>query len=82
MIDINSEPHIKVGLMAGAKTARLSLSGGFTMDGGKPVEDGDYTATFDDGAIRLEGPARLRAGMLKLSPINFDNCRFTSTTSP
>ncbi|HEX5735936.1 MAG TPA: SpoIID/LytB domain-containing protein [Blastocatellia bacterium] len=76
MIDIKSEPHIKVGLMTGAKTARLTLSGGFILNGGEIVQDGDYTATFDDGAIRIEGPARLRAEMLTLSPINFDNCRF------
>jgi peptidoglycan hydrolase-like amidase len=73
VIDIKSEPHIKVGLMTGAKTARVSLSGGFILDGGERVPDGDYAATFDDGAVRLEGPARLRAGMLSLSPINFDN---------
>ena len=57
MIDIKSEPHIKVGLMTGAKTARVSLSGGFIRNGGERVPDGDYAATFDDGAVRLEGPA-------------------------
>lgn len=62
--------------MTGAKTARVSLSGGFILNGGERVPDGDYIATFDDGAIGLEGPARLRAGMLSLSPINFDNSRF------
>ena len=76
MIDLKSEPLIKVGLMTGAKTARVSLSGGFILNGGERVPDGDYIATFDDGAIGLEGPARLRAGMLSLSPINFDNIRF------
>lgn len=76
MIDLKSEPLIKVGLMTGAKTARVSLSGGFILNGGERVPDGDYIATFDDGAIGLEGPARLRAGMLSLSPINFDNSRF------
>jgi peptidoglycan hydrolase-like amidase len=75
-MDIKSEPHIKVGLMTGAKTARVSLSGGFILNGGERVPDGDYVATFDDGAVRLEGPAQLRVGMLSLSPINFDNSRF------
>ena len=75
-MDIKSEPHIKVGLMTGAKTARVSLSGGFILNGGERVPDGDYAATFDGGAVRLEGPAQLRAVMLSLSPINFDNSRF------
>ena len=75
-MELKSEPLIKVGLMTGAKTARFSLSGGFTMNDGGRVQDGDYTATLDDGAVRLEGPARSHAGMLALSPINFDNSRF------
>ncbi len=76
MIEIKSEPHIKVGLMTSAKTARFSLSGDFLINDSERAPNGDYTATLDDGAVRLEGPTRLRAPKLALSPINFDNSRF------
>jgi stage II sporulation protein D len=76
VIDLKSEPLIKVGLMTGAKLARLSVSGGFLANGER-LPDGDYAATLDDGAIRLEGVTELRAESLALSPIDFEKSRFT-----
>jgi SpoIID/LytB domain protein len=76
VIDLKSEPLIKVGLMTGAKTARLSLSGGFLVNGGR-VPDGDYTATVDGGAVRLEGVTESRAESLSLSPLDFEKSRLT-----
>lgn len=76
MIDLKSEPLIKVGLMTGAQSARLSFSGGFIADGGERVADGDYTAIFDDGAIRLEGGTVLRGNRVAFSPVDFEKSRF------
>lgn len=80
MIDLKSEPLIKVGLMTGAKLARVSFSGGLLVNGER-VPDGDYTATLDNGAIRLEGVplegvAELRAESLAFSPVDFEKSRF------
>ncbi|HJQ69107.1 MAG TPA: SpoIID/LytB domain-containing protein [Blastocatellia bacterium] len=76
-MNLNSVPRIKVGLMTGAKSARINLSGGFIMSDGQRVPDGNYTASLDDGAVALEGPAQARAVTVALSPINFDHGRFT-----
>ena len=75
MIDLKSEPLIKVGLMTGAQSVRLSLSGGFTTDGGERVADGDYTAIFDDGAVRLEGVTTLSGNRVAFSPVDFEKSR-------
>jgi stage II sporulation protein D len=77
VIDLKSEPLIKVGLMTGAQSARLSLSCSFLTDGGKRLADGDYTATFDDGAIRFEGITPFGGNRLTLSPVDFEKSRFT-----
>ncbi len=77
MIDIKSEPLIKVGLMTGAQSVRLSLSGGFIADGGERVADGDYTGVFEDGAIRIEGVTTLRGNRVALSPVDLEKSRFT-----
>ena len=77
MIDLKSEPRIKVGLMTVAQSAQLSLSGGFITDGGQRLADGDYTAIFDDGAIRFEGATTLRGDRVALSPVDFEKSRFT-----
>ena len=77
MIKFNREPVIKVGLMTGASSARITLAGRFASDSGAEVDGGDYTASIDEGAVALVGPTPLRSSSILLEPVDFDSCRVT-----
>ena len=77
MIGFEKEPEIKVGLMAGASSARLTLRGRFVNESGEEFGEGDYTASIDGGSIRLDGPRRLMSSSILLAPVDFDSCRIT-----
>ena len=71
------EPLIRVGLVTGVRAARVTLHGRFTDANGVSFTEGDYTATAENGAISLDGDKQIRARSLSLSPVKFDDCRFT-----
>ncbi|MCI0488672.1 MAG: SpoIID/LytB domain-containing protein [Blastocatellia bacterium] len=77
MTGIKSEPSIRVGLVTGARAARVTLQGRFTDANGKSFTEGDYTATAENGAITLYGERQVRAHSLRFSAEDFDACRFT-----
>jgi stage II sporulation protein D len=75
-MSIESEPSIRIGLISGAHAVKLTLHGGFTAARGESVSDGDYIASAEDGFIRLEGPTRISSPEIKLTPVDFESCRF------
>lgn len=77
MIKFDREPVIKVGLMTGASSARITLAGRFVDDSGKDVDGGDYNASVDEGIVILDGPTPLRAASILLAPVDFDPGRIT-----
>lgn len=77
MIKFNREPVIKVGLMTGASSARITLAGRFVNDSGAEVDGGDYTASIDDEAVAFDGPTPLRSASILIAPVDFDSCRIT-----
>jgi stage II sporulation protein D len=87
VIGFEKEPLIRVGLMTGASTARITLSGRFITEAGGAssggalsegaLSEGDYSASLDEGVVRLEGLTSLRAPSILLRPVDFDSCVFT-----
>ncbi len=77
MVGNRTEPLIKVGLISNANRVRLTLTGGFETSVGEPLPEGDYTASITDEGVRLEGLATLESQTLRLTPTDFDACRFT-----
>lgn len=78
MIGFEKEPLIRVGLMTGARSARITLRGRFLSDAGDPLGEGDYSVSLDGGVVRLEGNARLAGPSILLRPVDFDSCVFTA----
>lgn len=74
-MNIDQEPTIRIGLIAGAHEVRFALAGGFVSGDGESVSDGDYTASAENGAVKLKGAAG--SPEITLSPSDFDSCRFT-----
>lgn len=82
MIGFDKEPLIKVGLISGAQSVRLTLSGMFDTDTGAQLLNGDYIAAIDDQAVRLHyisDSEEYESGSpsITLSPVSFDSCRIT-----
>lgn len=82
MIEFDKEPKIKVGLISGARSARLSLSGMFVTEGGAKLIDGDYVVERVDSDIRLRRALEsqeieITEPVTTLSPADFDKCRVT-----
>ncbi|MGA9773851.1 MAG: SpoIID/LytB domain-containing protein [Blastocatellia bacterium] len=77
MIKFNREPAIKVGLMAGVSSARITLAGRFIDAAGDDVDGGDYIASIDHDFVTLDGPTPIRSSSILLSPVDFDSCRIT-----
>ncbi|MEK6284204.1 MAG: SpoIID/LytB domain-containing protein [Acidobacteriota bacterium] len=74
---IDQEPTIRVGLMSGVSKVRLVLEGSFSDARGEPIQEGAYTASAANGAVRLQGNSAVTAPEIALSPADFDSCRFT-----
>jgi stage II sporulation protein D len=74
---IRGEPSIKVGLVSGAHAVRVTLSGRFAVAGSSLVSEGDYTASVEGSLVRLRGPTEISSPEIKLTPSDFDLCRFT-----
>jgi stage II sporulation protein D len=68
-------PTISIGLMT-APSVRLALEGAFVTADGQPVKAGIYTASTENGAVRLEGETAVISPAITLMPVDFDACRF------
>ncbi|HLF83338.1 MAG TPA: SpoIID/LytB domain-containing protein [Blastocatellia bacterium] len=74
-MNIDREPTIRVGLLTGVRDVRLALTGRFVTAGGEPANEGDFTASAEHGAVKLDGVTG--SPEITLSPADFDSCRFT-----
>lgn len=74
-MNIDQEPTLRIGLIAGAREVRFALAGRFVSGDGEPANEGDYTASAENGAVKLKGAAS--SPEITLSPSDFDSCRFT-----
>lgn len=74
-MNIDKEPTIRIGLIAGAREVKFALAGRFVRPDGESANEGDYTASAENGAVNLD----LVTGSpeITLSPSDFDSCRFT-----
>ncbi|HEX8088872.1 MAG TPA: SpoIID/LytB domain-containing protein, partial [Blastocatellia bacterium] len=77
MVGFEKEPLIRVGLMTGARSARITLRGQFISDAGDSVGEGDYLVSLGEGVVRLERETRLDGPSILLRPVDFDSCVFT-----
>jgi stage II sporulation protein D len=74
-VNIDQEPALRIGLIAGAREVRFALAGRFVTGDGEPASEGDHTASAENGAVMLDGVTGSPA--ITLSPADFDSCRFT-----
>jgi len=74
---INQEPIIRVGLIEAAVEVKLAASGRFLTDGGDAIQEGDYTASAQNGVVNLQGGSLVTSPSIALAPADFDSCRFT-----
>src|ERR1700675_4359477 len=74
LVKIDQEPVIRVGVLTGVREVKFALKGRFVSSNGETVQDGDYMACAEDGAVKL---GNTRAPEITLSPTEFDSCRFT-----
>ncbi|HSE35742.1 MAG TPA: SpoIID/LytB domain-containing protein [Blastocatellia bacterium] len=75
MVNIEKEPTIKVGFLTGERDVKFVLAGHFATPDGEFLNEGDHTATAENGAVKLDGVGGLRE--IAIAPADFDACRFT-----
>jgi stage II sporulation protein D len=76
MIEISTEPSIRVGLLSGVQSVRFALIGQFKTADGTMIEPGEYIATWTENGITLAGALPLETAMLTLEPVDFASCQF------
>ncbi len=77
-MDISGEPTIGVGLISGALSAKVTLSGSFSYGEGGKVSSGDLTIfPSEGGGVSVRGAIELDARQVVVKPENFQECRFT-----
>ena len=74
-MNIDQEPTIRVGLLTGAREVKFSFAGRFAGAEGESVNEGEYTACAQNGAVALNGVTV--SPQITFSPADFDSCRFT-----
>ncbi|HXG92684.1 MAG TPA: SpoIID/LytB domain-containing protein [Blastocatellia bacterium] len=74
MIGFNEEPLIKVGLVSAASEVRLTLKGRYIATSSEAIDEGDYVASIEGGAVMLTGGTRIKSGSIALAPEDFDLC--------
>lgn len=77
MVIVDKEPVIRVGLISGVREVSFVLLGSFTNGDGAIFNEGAYTAQTESGAVKLQGENAVTASVIKLTPANFESCRFT-----
>ena len=74
-MNIDQEPTIRVGLIAGAREVKFAFAGRFVGAEGESVNEGECTACAQNGAVTLNGVTV--SPQITFSPADFDSCRFT-----
>lgn len=79
---IDKEPLIRVGLISGAQSARLTLSGEFVTDHGTGLTDGDFIVEVIGQSLRLHADSPSQEiesirPVITVSPADFNACRIT-----
>jgi peptidoglycan hydrolase-like amidase len=74
LVRIDKEPVIRVGVLTGVREVNFALKGQFLTAAGESMNDGDYTATFENGGVRL---GEARSPEMILVPVDLESCRFT-----
>lgn len=77
MVTIEREPAIRVGLVTNADEIKFVLSDSFIDTNGAPAKEGAYTASAENGAVKLQGENSVTSPVIRLTPADFDSCRFT-----
>lgn len=76
MMEFQQEPLIKVGILSNVESLRFELIGKFMTAVGDVLESGAYTVNLTDGIVSAGGEARLNATSMRLTPVDFDSCKF------
>jgi SpoIID/LytB domain protein len=76
MMEFQQEPEIKVGILSDVESFRFELIGKFMTSTGDVLEPEEYTANLTDGIVSARGEARLNATSMRLTPVDFDSCKF------
>lgn len=76
MIEFQQEPLINVGILSNDQSVRFELIGDYTSSVGDWLESGEYTIDLEDGTVSSAGVTRLNAKSMKLTPVDFDTCKF------
>jgi SpoIID/LytB domain protein len=63
--------------MTGGRSARITLSGRFLTEDGGSLGEGDYSASWESGVVRLKGMTGVRAPSILLRPVDWESCAFT-----
>ena len=74
-MNIDQEPTIRVGLISGAREVKFAFAGRFVGVEGESVNEGEYKACAQNGAVTFNGVTVSQ--QITLSPTDFDSCRFT-----
>ena len=77
MIALSAEPIIAVGLMAGADSSSVVLTGPFETANGQTVPEGHYVISRVGSAVRAEGPTAIEAPSVSLRATEQQSCRAT-----
>jgi len=75
LVNIEQEPTIRVGFLVGVREVKFALRGGFTTASGDAAADGDYSATAENGIVRVD--ALTASPEITFSPADFDLSSFT-----
>jgi peptidoglycan hydrolase-like amidase len=74
-VNVDRQPTIRVGLLTGVRDVRFALAGRVVTVAGESANEGDYTASVENGAVKVEGLTK--SPKITLSPSDFDAFRFT-----
>ncbi|HEY6330679.1 MAG TPA: SpoIID/LytB domain-containing protein, partial [Blastocatellia bacterium] len=78
MVHLDSEPSLRVGLLASDGPVGLELKGAFKTGDGQTLTGGKLVIESDPSGVAITGEQTLAsASQIRLSPDNLDECRFT-----
>jgi SpoIID/LytB domain protein len=76
-VNVVEEPAIRVGVVRGTPSIKLTLAGGYVTPDATPVPDGHYTALAEAGAVLLGGPVTIHSAAVRVLPVNRATARVT-----
>jgi SpoIID/LytB domain protein len=82
LIEFDKEPLIRVGLISGAQSVRLTLSGSFVTNGDAELIEGDYVIEAAGESVKLSLASEsqkleITEPAITISPLEFDSSRIT-----